>query len=156
MKKTQSYFPKIIVCTLIFFVADQLLKSIAQLYLSKAFTLIPGLLSFRYEQNTGIAWSIPLPQMLTIVINILLLVVLPVFLVKNLKMEQRVSQLVVSSLLAGALGNLIDRLFRGYVIDYVAVGSFPVFNLADALITISIFLILIFYDKIIRNPKKPD
>ena len=43
----------------------------------------------------------------------------------------------------GALGNLLDRLRQGYVTDYVAVGRFPVFNLADAAISISVVILLL-------------
>lgn len=137
------------------FVADQLLKLAVEKYLQTPVTLIPNLLSLRYEQNTGIAWSIALPQIVTLVMNFILLIILPIFLIKNLNMERKASQIILGFLVGGALGNLTDRIFRGYVVDYFAVGTFPVFNLADALITLSVFLILIFYDKIIRISKKP-
>ncbi len=143
----------IIVLTVVLYLADQLLKLMAQAWLQKPLTVISGLLVFRYEKNTGIAWSIALPPLLIIIMNIALLLVLPFFLIKNLKLDQKLSWLIVSFLLAGALGNLTDRLLRGYVIDFLAIGRFPVFNLADALITISIFLILVFHDKITRTGK---
>ena len=152
---SKTFLVRVISFTTILYGADQLLKIAAQLYLQKPFVFISGLVALRYEQNTGIAWSIPVPQTITLILNIVLLVVLPIFLVKTLKMEEKVNQVILSFLLAGALGNLTDRLVRGYVIDYLALGSFPVFNLADALITLSVFLILVFYDKIIRNIRKP-
>jgi signal peptidase II len=45
--------------------------------------------------------------------------------------------------LAGATGNLIDRLYRGYVTDFVSIGRFPVFNLADSCITMGVVVLLI-------------
>lgn len=49
--------------------------------------------------------------------------------------------------LGGAVGNLIDRLTQGQVTDFIAVGSFPVFNVADSSITLSVF-VLLFWDRV--------
>ncbi len=51
--------------------------------------------------------------------------------------------------LGGAVGNLIDRLTLGQVTDFIAIGSFPVFNVADSSITISVF-VLLFWDRVKR------
>lgn len=45
--------------------------------------------------------------------------------------------------LGGAIGNLVDRLQHGYVIDFISVGSFPVFNIADASITLGVVILLL-------------
>jgi signal peptidase II len=45
--------------------------------------------------------------------------------------------------MSGALGNLTDRIFRGPVTDFIAVGKFPVFNIADASITIGVSLLIL-------------
>jgi len=52
-------------------------------------------------------------------------------------------RLALSLQLAGATGNLIDRLYRGYVTDFFSVGRFPVFNLADSCITMGVVVLLI-------------
>jgi signal peptidase II len=63
-------------------------------------------------------------------------------------------KLALSLILAGALGNLVDRIFRGYVIDfldfYIKNWHWPFFNVADSCITIGAFLLLIFF--LIRKP----
>jgi signal peptidase II len=63
-------------------------------------------------------------------------------------------KLALSLILAGALGNLLDRLFRGYVIDfldfYIKNRHWPFFNVADSCITIGAFLLLVFF--LIRRP----
>ena len=45
--------------------------------------------------------------------------------------------------MAGAAGNLIDRIYRGFVTDFISVGRFPVFNVADSCITMGVVVLLI-------------
>ena len=52
-------------------------------------------------------------------------------------------RICLALMVGGSIGNLIDRLTLGYVVDFVAVGRFPVFNLADSCVTVSVFLLLI-------------
>ncbi|MBI9051030.1 MAG: signal peptidase II [Anaerolineaceae bacterium] len=52
-------------------------------------------------------------------------------------------KVAMSMQLAGALGNLIDRFFVGYVVDFISVGNFPVFNIADASITMGVVVLVI-------------
>ena len=67
------------------------------------------------------------------------------------------ARLVFGLTFGGALGNLIDRFRFGYVVDYVEVGWWPVFNLADAAINISIvlFLVLLLVGRVERRPNLP-
>jgi signal peptidase II len=60
-------------------------------------------------------------------------------------------QVLWALFLGGVLGNLIDRLFRGYVIDFIDLGFWPAFNVADASITVSVIGLIIWYWK---NDKK--
>ncbi len=46
-------------------------------------------------------------------------------------------------MLGGAIGNIIDRVTLGYVTDFIAVGRFPVFNVADSSVTVGVFLMLL-------------
>jgi len=52
-------------------------------------------------------------------------------------------RLALSLQMAGAMGNLIDRLYRGYVTDFVSIGSFAVFNVADSCITMGVVVLLV-------------
>jgi len=149
MKKT---WIKIAIPALIFFGADQLLKFWAAAYLQTPLQFTPWA-GLRYEQNVGIAWSIFIPQPWLNIFNVLLLIVLPLYISRYIDLHRKDAQFFLSMLIGGALGNLFDRLFRGYVIDYVSIGTFPVFNLADALLTVGIFLILVFYGRIHRDSR---
>lgn len=55
----------------------------------------------------------------------------------------KLQSLALIVLLSGALANLIDRIYNGYVVDYIVVGKFPVFNLADILVVCGAFSWLI-------------
>jgi signal peptidase II len=57
--------------------------------------------------------------------------------------QDRWIRLAMAMLLGGALGNLIDRLYQGYVTDFISVGNFPVFNVADASISIGVVVLFI-------------
>ena len=52
-------------------------------------------------------------------------------------------RLALSLQIAGAAGNLIDRLYRGFVTDFISVGRFPVFNVADSCITMGVVVLLV-------------
>jgi len=130
-------------------VLDQALKWLVRANLKTPY-VITSWFQLRYEQNTGIAWGINLPYPLIIALNIGLLVLIPYLAFKNLDLRRSMSQIVLVLIVGGALGNIYDRLVSGYVTDFVAVGWWPVFNLADAFLSTGIFLLLLFYGKIKR------
>jgi signal peptidase II len=130
-------------------VIDQCVKWMASLYLAKP-VVFASWLQLRFEKNYGIAWGIQLPFELLMFLNIVLLILIPVLAWKHLDLRRWMSQLALILIIGGALGNIYDRLVNGYVVDYFSVGSWPVFNLADAFLTIGVFLTLVFYGKIKR------
>lgn len=104
--------------------------------------LIPGILALRGTRNTGAAFSMLSDSpLLVMLLSIALLIALLVF--ANKMLSHRLMALSFCMIFGGALGNLADRLFRGYVVDYIEVLfiNFPVFNFADILITIGAFLL---------------
>jgi signal peptidase II len=71
--------------------------------------------------------------------------------------EDRLLRLALSLQLGGAVGNLIDRLIQGYVTDFISVGTFPVFNIADASISIgAVLLVISVWFKEKAESQKPD
>lgn len=137
--------------------ADQTSKSWASRALKeeRPMTLVPKVLEFRYAENRAIAFSmfhslpdkvrVPLIYGLTSIGLAALL-----SMVWSLRGAALVKLLPLALILSGAAGNLIDRLKLGYVVDFVHVHwrdtwSFPIFNIADSLITVgAILMILIF------------
>jgi signal peptidase II len=93
--------------------------------------------------NTGAAFGIfqgmnSIFMVLAVVIIGLILIYFP-----QIPADDFFFRLALSLQLAGAAGNLIDRLYRGFVTDFVSVGRFPVFNVADSCITMGVVVLLI-------------
>lgn len=93
--------------------------------------------------NTGAAFGIfqgmnSIFMVLAFVIIGLILVYFPM-----IPKEDIYFRLALSLQMAGATGNLIDRLYRGFVTDFISVGRFPVFNVADSCITMGVVVLLI-------------
>lgn len=107
--------------------------------------VISGFFSLTYVENRGAAFGIlqGRTQLLAIVTGIVL-VALMVFLLVG-KMGN-LALWAVTLILAGGTGNLIDRIYRGYVVDYLdfsALFGFPVFNFADCCVVVGTFLLLL-------------
>lgn len=120
-------------------------------HLYQSHPLVPGWLDLTYTLNPGAAFSLfaTMPQSFRSVFFIALSIVATVVLIVLMgRRATTMSQAVAYSLiLAGTIGNLIDRVARGLVIDFIyfhhATFSYPVFNLADSAITVGVALILI-------------
>lgn len=107
--------------------------------------LIDNFLKFIYIRNTGAAFGI-LSGNIVFLIGISLLLIF--YIVKEMKknIDNNLSLLSFSLILGGAVGNLIDRIFRGYVVDFISFTLFKrkmsIFNIADMYITIGVILLI--------------
>ena len=105
-----------------------------------------GILTIHLIKNTGAGFGILKGQALLLGFISLLVALIIIFSRKKIIQDQ-VPLCLFSLLLGGVLGNFIDRIFRGYVIDFIDFRFWPAFNIADATITISIIGLLIYYWK---------
>lgn len=110
-------------------------------------TIIDNFFYLTNVRNYGAAWSILTgSRIMLIIVTILIMIGLYYFFIRKEKMK-KYEKVIYGVLYGGIIGNLIDRIFRGYVIDYLEFYifgyNFPVFNLADILIVISMFFIII-------------
>ena len=137
---------KIFIIALITFVIDQIIKSLSLVYLINI-PIIPNILSLTYAKNYGIAFSRLLEKrIIIIVISILLISFLIYVLKKDYILKNKDTWLVniaFGILFGGIVGNLFDRIVRGFVIDYINVSFFSIFNLADIAITFGVVLLII-------------
>jgi signal peptidase II len=138
-----KYFSVLIV------VLDQLSKSIvhSSMNLYDSFAIIPYLLNFTYIRNEGIAFGINFPggKIFFIIFPILITFYL-ISLLKNKEFEDNPSQIALYLIIGGAIGNILDRIFRGYVVDFIDVhingNHWYVFNIADSAVTIGLLFLL--------------
>lgn len=128
---------------------DQIIKKIIELSMNvnSSISIIDGFFNITYVQNTGAAFSMFQNSRLFLVIIALLSLLLIIYMVTHDKNKTNLNKLSYGLLIGGIIGNLVDRVFLGYVIDYLDFNifgySFPVFNLADIGIVVGIFLMVI-------------
>ncbi len=123
---------------------DQLTKFLLSKYLvlNKPVSVIKGIFYFTLVHNRGAAFGILKNQVPFFIVTSLAAIILIYFDLKENKDKQPlIYNLSLSLILAGGLGNLVDRLFFGYVIDFFDFRIWPVFNVADSAITIGAILL---------------
>lgn len=134
---------------IVFFISlDRFLKVFAFTNQAGEYNLLGEILKFSYKNNYYIAFSLPLSGLLLMILIALIITVLIFWglaCVKNLQIGKAGALFLI---IAGASGNLFDRLKYGFVIDYFDLKYFTVFNLADIMITIGIIFLLLFIKNI--------
>lgn len=147
--KQQYYIGLSLFITLIILIGDQLTKFIirTQMTLGESFAVVPKFLYITSHRNNGAAWGILSGKMTFFyIITIIVLIVLIVFYIKEAK-NNMLMQIAISLLFSGALGNFIDRVSSGEVVDFIDTVifgyDFPIFNIADASLTIGVVLLII-------------
>lgn len=128
-------------------VLDQLLKALMVLWIGPDadqhhVDVIGEALGFEYAENTGAAFGIMTSATGALALISLLIAAGGVFMLWREHRRDLLATFAIALVVGGALGNVIDRIYRGYVVDFVAVGSFPRFNLADSAITIGVLMLL--------------
>lgn len=126
--------------------ADQLVKNwAASTLINGDITLIENVLYLKYTENTGVAFSMFSDSrwVLVGITSVMLIAVLAFFL--SGKVTDKFEIISLAMIMAGGVGNLIDRINLGYVIDYIDVRiiNFAIFNIADMCITIGAALLCI-------------
>ena len=150
---------KILFASAIMVLADQISKTVIRstMTLYESITVIPGFFHLTYITNDGMAFGINFPFGIYIfsTISIILTVILFWYL-WTIREENIILRSGVAMILAGAVGNLIDRLLLGEVVDFLdfMIGDLHwyVFNFADSFVTIGMGIIL--YDAIILEKKR--
>lgn len=129
---------------------DQIVKRWAVVVLKERplpITLIPGFLDFKYVENTGAAFGILRGQTHVFIIMAMLTIVIILLYLSLVEQEEPMVRVALVLILAGAVGNLIDRVAFEHVIDYIHVfyrdWEWPIFNFADTIINVGVGLIFI-------------
>jgi len=151
--------------TLSIILADQIskyfIRSSFGLYDQK--NIIKGFFRFIYVKNNGAVWGFfsgNSNPFITILITILAIIALSVviYLFFKIGSEKILEALALSFIAGGAIGNIIDRIFLGYVVDFIEIYikkyRWPTFNIADSFISIGIVLLLFSIFKDRKNSEK--
>jgi len=132
----------IFIIVLVILSLDQFCKFLVtrNLTLSQSLPVIKGVFHITLVHNTGAAFGI-LKNQIPLFIMTAVLAIAMIFLNLRCNKHKKLYSISLSLILAGALGNLIDRIFFGYVIDFLDFRIWPVFNVADSAITIGAIML---------------
>ena len=140
----------IIILSIILTITDQLSKFIVikALNVNHSVEVIKNFFYLTYTHNKGAAFSILTGKRIFLVLIAIFIIAAILYYLKKNTPNNSLSKIAFSFVIGGSLGNLIDRILRGYVIDFIDVKifgyDFPIFNLADTFITIGIFILILF------------
>ena len=127
---------------------DQLSKYFvyASLRFSESIPIIKGLFQFTYCENRGAAFGVLQNQIwLFVLITIIVIGSVLFFMVKK-KPKSKLLVISLTLLTGGAIGNFIDRIFRGFVVDFIETTfiDFPIFNVADCFVVVGAILLALY------------
>lgn len=128
---------------------DQISKwlIVAKMEIGESFSIIENVLYITSHRNRGAAWGILEGQMWFFYIVTIVVTVVLIYFLRTWAKGKMLLSLGISFMLAGAIGNFIDRLFRGEVVDFIDVYIFtynyPIFNIADSSLVIGVIIMAI-------------
>lgn len=133
---------------ILFLIIDIISKQLVLYFMveNQTIQIIPHFFSFTYVKNTGVAFSMLSGNLTFILMMSVLVVGVLIYFAKN-RGSSQLENLCYSMVLGGALGNFLDRIFYGYVIDFFDFSLFgfkmAIFNVADILIVCGVFLLIV-------------
>lgn len=130
-------------------VFDQLSKYFVDVNLknSASIQVIPGILSFRYHENKGAAWGMLADQrwVFMVISSIAIFAIIAYLIWSRKKKDSMIFRISLCFFAGGGIGNMVDRIALGYVIDFLRFDfiDFPIFNVADSFITVGAVLMIL-------------
>ena len=145
----KQHLKDVYIISLVVVIIDQFIKAVVsyKMQVYDTFTLIKGFLDINLVHNTGAAFSLLQGgRVIFIIIAILVVALISVY-ISNSEYVDNKKTLIYALLLGGIIGNLVDRIVRGYVVDYISFTfvnyKFPVFNFADSCIVIAVIIAIV-------------
>ena len=124
-------------------ILDQITKLLISKFVKNSTKIIPRILEIEIIQNTGVAFGINSGNIKNIFITLVVLVLIINFIKKQFELIDKKTMLSLSFMIGGGVSNLIDRIFKGGVFDFIKISNFPIFNLADIAIVVGWILLII-------------
>ena len=118
--------------------------------LGDSITVIPGVLDFTYIQNRGAAFgSLSNARWVFMIASVVMIALITGYVIKNRKALSYPAVITLSLIAGGGIGNMIDRIALGYVIDFIDVKFLPfwkwIFNVADSFVCVGAFLLVVIF-----------
>jgi len=148
VKKFLKHNGLLFLITVAVIVLDQITKAVVRQNIALGaawapFPAIGGFFRFLYWQNRGAAFgSFQNAGPILTVVRIAIVIFIIVF-YQRAEVKNPLMKVSLSLMLGGAIGNLVDQFTLGFVTDFIAVGRFPIFNVADSAVTIGVGLMLL-------------
>ena len=149
MKQKRSFFTSFLIGFVIMVGLDQWTKGLAVKHLMNQppFVIWDGVFELLYSENRGAAFGMMQGKQFFFFLIALVVLAAVVYLLWKMPVTERYMPMAVCLMMvsAGAVGNMIDRIGQGYVVDflYFKLINFPIFNVADCYVTISAFLLIL-------------
>ena len=143
-----------------FILVDQWFKvlAVSQLKGQSAVTIVPHIIGLRYAENTGAAFSMFSGKVDFLIIVTAIALAVMAYLVFAKKFESKIEEFCFLLIFSGGVGNLIDRVLQGKVVDYLEFlfVEFPIFNFADILVCVGVglYAVCVFFGDSITEKKK--
>lgn len=130
---------------ILFLGLDQLLKRlvIARMHVADSIPLLRNYFHITYVQNRGAAFGLFQHKLPLFIAVAVISIAVIIYYSRCLAPDNRWVQVALGFLMAGALGNMLDRMTFGYVIDFIDLRFWPVFNLADIVINVGVGMLLV-------------
>ena len=141
----------IFVVSVFLIILDFITKLFIVNFLKNDVFLVSNIFYLTFVTNTGTFWGLfSDANIFFIILSLVILSILIYIIIKKINLN-KINKYLYSLIISGVIGNLIDRIIRGYVVDFIGIRifdySFPIFNLADVYIVIGVLLFMIIGDK---------
>ena len=142
---------KLFISSMFLIVLDFITKLLVVEFLKADIVLVSNIIYLTFVTNTGTFWGLFSDiNIFFIFLSLVILGLLFYIIIKKTKLN-KINTYLYSLVISGIVGNLIDRIIRGYVVDFIGIKifnyNFPIFNFADLYIVIGVLLFIIIGDK---------
>ncbi len=128
-----------------FVIIDRFLKILAlNYYNNNEINIIGDFFKFNFAKNYNIAFSLPFSGPILNIVIILIILILIYYLIKLVRNLQNTLAGFLVFIILGAISNIVDRVKYGYVVDYLDLDYFTVFNIADCMIVCGVAMIILY------------
>lgn len=109
---------------------------------NQSISIVKNIFHITYIRNTGAAFGIFKNYQSLLIFLSVIFIVFILFYFAHVGWQDLITKISLAAIIGGSLGNLSDRIVRGYVVDFIDVRFFSIFNFADIMINVGVFLLV--------------